>query len=80
MFKHTPVYLPNIFELYLIPVCYEQVREDNCTVMFTYVIFRTVSDHDICWLVEKENWTKGGLSFLKHFIFLLGAQGTTSSL
>ena len=33
-------------------VCNEKVRENNCSVMYAYVIFWTVSDHDNCWLVE----------------------------
>ena len=52
----------NIFELNLISihsvVCNEEVRENNCSVMYAFVIFRIVSDHDIRWLVEKENRTK----------------------
>ena len=52
----------NIFELNLISmhsvVCNEEVRENNCSVIYAHVIFRIVSDHDICWLVEKEIRTK----------------------
>ena len=51
-----PDVFTDIFELNLISiysvVCNEGVRENNCSVMYAYVIFRIVSDHDICWLVE----------------------------
>ena len=51
-----PGVFTDIFELNLISiysvVCNEGVRENNCSVMYAYVIFRIVSDHDICWLVE----------------------------
>ena len=42
----------NIFELKLLSmhsvVCNEEVRENNCSVIYASVIFRIVSGHDIC--------------------------------
>ena len=52
----------NIFELNLISihsmVCNEEVRENNCSFMYAYVIFGMFSVHDICWLVEILDETK----------------------
>ena len=60
VYTHLGVFT-NIFELNLISIhsvlLNALVRENNCSVMYAYAIFRAVSGH-ICWLVEKKNMTK----------------------
>ena len=79
-----PGELINILVLNLISIhsliCIEHVRENDCSAMYGYVNFWTVSNHDICWLIEQEYLTKWRYKISEALHFLLGTQGTSSSL